>query len=113
MSVFDFMYKVRPDDIEPFGDRWCGPADQFNHLEDHLVAVYKSKDNSDGQSVEVFASAAPARFWVIRVQEDLNSVAETQDQFEIRTGSGGREMATWVNQTAEMIAEGMLGVHHE
>lgn len=107
-AVFEVLYETRDDDTEPFGEHWCGPQ-QFKPWEETLIAVYASPDTSDGQSVEVYLTAAPARFWTIRVLDDRDSAGESLDRFDITTGSGGREMAQFVHKTAELIADGMLG----
>ncbi len=106
-SIFEGAYRVEPDDREPFGDSWLGPG-KYEHFKEHLIAVYKSDENDDGQRVEVYAQAAPARFWRIKVLADVNTVGEPSEPWELSTGSGGRELATWVHQTAQTIAEGML-----
>lgn len=108
--MFEALYEVRDDDREPFGDKWIGP-EKFAHFDDHLIAIYTSDEGSDGQSVQVYASAAPARFWSIVAMEDRSSVGTVLPGYRVGTGSGGREMAEYVAKTAEMIATGMLGFH--
>lgn len=108
--MLDCLYQTRNDDREPFGEHWCGPA-QFNPWEETLIAKYPSPDDSDGQSVDVYLLAAPARFWTIQVLDGPDSIGEVHKGYKISTGSGGREMASLVHKMADAIAEGMLGFH--
>lgn len=108
--LFDSLYDVRDDDREPFGENWCGPDDQLPHMENVLVATYESGEDSDGNDVEVYQCAMPARFWTIVAKDGVNTVGETNVGFRLSTGSGGREMAEYIHKTAELISEGMLGV---
>lgn len=105
--MLETMYRVRSDDREPFGNNWCGPK-EYKHFKKHLVATYSPDENSDGQPVDVYAVAAPARFWIIKALPDTDSMGEPREPYELSTGSGGKEMAEWVVQTAQLISEGML-----
>ena len=43
-SVLDILYEVRPEEMGPFGDHWCGP-DRFGHFVKQRVAKMISRRN--------------------------------------------------------------------
>lgn len=100
------LYKTT-EDQKAFGPNWCGPQ-SYPHAESVLVAVYKKKDGSDGQTVEVYCQAWPTTFYNLKVLQSPNSVGEEQQAYEIRTGSGMGEFAA---KLAEQIADGMIGFY--
>lgn len=104
--LFESAYICGPEDAAAFGDKWRGPS-MCSHGTEHLCALYQGV--GDGQNVEVYISKLPATFYTINVLGGHNSVDEYQAPYSIGTGSGGRELAEYVNKTAEMIAGGMLG----
>ena len=73
--------------------------------------VYRAeaKPKSDGQTAIVEECRLPAKFYRLRVLDGLNSMGEHQDGFTMTTGSGSAAGA-WARLTADMIAEGMIGL---
>lgn len=110
VDPFDFLYDSREDAKTAFGVHWCGPS-KFEHGEDALVAKYdKHPPDGDGQSVEVYCCALPARFYRLRVLAGPNSIGEVRPGFSVGTGSSQEELAASI---AKAIADGMLGFHPE
>lgn len=105
--MIEFLYEATHQDRAEFLGNWCGP-DTFEHSKKMLVARYQG--TGDGQSVEVYCTAMPARFYALKVLPGKNSVGEDRQGYEITTGSDCQE---WAAETAAMIAEGMLGFHKE
>ena len=92
-------------DIVAFKENWCGPENiPDNH--NTLVAKYPKPDGSDGQSVNVFCYATPARFYELVVEEGIDSEGKMQPGYRINTGSSQAKLAAMI---AESIADGMLG----
>ena len=102
---FDFLYSTRRGDREHFGEHWIGP-EVFEHFQETLIARYEAESDSDGQTVEVYCEAAPARFYTLKVLSGPNSIGESQNGYEITTGSGQGEL---VARLAEAIQQGMIG----
>lgn len=71
---FSFLNAPYADEIAAFGPHWCGPK-EYEHGEDALVALYTSSDDSDGQSVEVYCCAMPARFYTLKVLAGKTALA--------------------------------------
>lgn len=90
-------------ELKAFGDNWCGP-DSYACWKEVLVAQYPAQ--GDGQAVNVYATAAPARFYRVEVLSGQNSIGDTQPSYEVSTGSGMHEIAS---SLAEAISEGMIG----
>ena len=88
-----------------FGNHWCGP-ETYKLWEETLVARYESE--GDGQSVEVYCCAAPARFYTIKVLADTNSVGDPLKPWELGTGSSMADLAAKI---AKAASRGMLGFH--
>ncbi len=105
---FEQLYFVRQEHIEIFGEYWCGPG-KLEHGEDVLIARYP-KDNGDGQSVDIYCCAMPARFYILKVLADVNSVDESQVAYEVSTGSSQAGLAALI---AKAISGGMLGFKPE
>lgn len=101
------MYEPYESERQAFGDNWIGP-DTYESWKETLVARYDNDPESDGQPVEVFCTAAPARFYTVRALAGQNSVKESLPSYDLRTGSGQSEMAA---QIAKAISEGMLALH--
>ncbi len=96
-----------PEEIAAFGEAWIGPERYETHKET-LIARYESPDDEDGQTVEIYCIAMPARFYTIRALEGPNSIGERQAAFEFRTGSSMAQLAA---DMGKAISEGMLGLH--
>ena len=103
------MAKYPPEqhDIEIFGSHWVGPAfSEFNKR--HLVARY-SPAHSDGQAVDVYCVAVPARFYTLVVFPRLNKLDNNQAPIlELGTGSSCAQLAADI---AAAFADGMLGLN--
>jgi hypothetical protein len=101
-----FLYEPRITEIQVFGSHWVhsGVA-PFPHGEEALIAVYRATAGSDGQSVDVYVTAMPARFYTLRVRSGTNSVGDHKAPYEVATGSGAWAEAATI---AHMISTGML-----
>ena len=99
------MYEARDYEIAAFGQRWVGPKSFKPWVETH-VATYEKHSGGDGQTVNVYCSAAPARFYKLSVLAGANSVGEPQAAYEVNTGSGQHQLTA---DLAKAIAEGMIG----
>jgi len=106
--MFETTYPPYKKEIDAFGSAWCGPELYETHKE-QLVARYESPDSEDGQTVEIFCTPMPARFYTIRVLEGPNSVGDRQPAYELGTGSSMAELSAKIG---EAIAEGMLSLHN-
>lgn len=105
--MFDKYNIVHDSERMPFGEHWCGP-DQFEPHKETLVATYpKNPPDGDGQSVNVYCTAAPARFYTIRTQAGEDSMGYPQPGFTLSTGSSEQNLAAAI---AEAISKGMLGM---
>lgn len=80
-------YAVKPAETVFFGPAWCGPV-KLPHGVEVLVARYEPEPNSDGQRVEVYCTAMPARGYIIRALAGRNSCGEPIAPFELHTGAG-------------------------
>lgn len=107
---FDCLNKARPDEIAAFGSHWCGPV-KFEMRKETLVARYESLADGDGQTCEVYCTAAPARFYTLKMIADKNSAGEPLLPWQMGTGSGCR-MAELAANMAHAIADGMLSLHY-
>jgi hypothetical protein len=107
--MFEQLYDVKPEESEVFGLNWCGST-KFEKHTPMLIAKFTKDKDSDGQDVEVYCSAAPARFFTIKALDSTNSVNEINKGFTLETGSG---MAVLTKQIAEAISSGMLGIYTE
>lgn len=107
--MFDHLYGVSNDERAVFGSNWCGGI-EFEKYTPMLIAKFKKPENSDGHDVEVYCSAAPARFFTIKALDSTNSVNEVNKGFTLETGSG---MGEFSKQIAEAISSGMLGISQE
>lgn len=103
--MFNSMYQAYADERSVFGSHWCG-QEQLQHGEDVLVAKYPKDKDGDGQSVDVFCCAMPARFYTLVVSPDPDSLGRHQEGYKISTGSSCHELAA---KLAEAIAGGMVG----
>lgn len=99
------LYEPYQEEKEAFGDKWCGPK-MYPNWDWVLIAKFPKEDGGDGQSVNVFGCAGPARFYKLEVVSEPNSCGESQDAFEVTTGSGVSALAA---QMAKAISGGMLG----
>jgi len=107
-DLFRALYNTTDRDREPFGDHWCGP-DRLTR-EGCLVALYEAEDGSDGQTVEVYCSALPARFHELWVKAGKGYEGVEQKPYTLTTGSG---MGRWAAMTAKAISEGMVSLESE
>lgn len=98
---------IRPydEEVQAFGGAWCGP-ERYSLWEKCLVARYNKRKASDGQSVSVYCTPAPARFYQAEVEPSPNSVGTPQPGYSISTGSGQAKLIALI---AQSISEGMLG----
>jgi hypothetical protein len=106
MSFDDFMYDPYPEERAVFGTHWCHVGN-YNHAEEELIAFYPKEIGGDGQDVEVYCSAWPARFYVVKALEGVNSVGKLMPAWTLGTGSS---MADTAALLAEKISEGMLAL---
>jgi hypothetical protein len=103
-KMLSSFYIIEPEEKEVFGDHWCGP-DKYKYGEDTLIAKYPVTENTDGQSVEIYCCALPARFYKLHVLESLNSLDKIQPAYTISTGSSAWNIAALI---AKNITNGML-----
>ena len=109
--MFNEIDRPYDSELKAFGANWCGP-EHYPHGEDVLVARYPKETDDDGkgdgQSVDVYCCAMPARFYILKVKSEPNSIGDNQDAFEVRTGSSEAKTAAII---AEKVASGMLGFY--
>jgi hypothetical protein len=105
--MFDGLYTPYKHEREAFGGHWCGP-ESYQHMEDVLCASYKADEGSDGQDVDVYCCAMPARFYKIVAKPGTNSVGDPVPGWEFGTGSSASQLAADI---AKAASEGMLGLH--
>ena len=103
--MFDGLYTPYQHELEAFGDNWCGP-DVYPHMQDVLCASYKAAEGGDGQSVDVYCCAMPARFYKIVARPGVNSVGDPIPAWEFGTGSSASKLAA---EMAHAASKGMLG----
>lgn len=111
MACDDFLeclYAVRRDDIEPFGQDYCGPQDRFVHGQDTLVAVYPGRGY--GRSAVIYCRAIASRFYTIDVLPSKDCRGRPLPKLTLSTGSG-TEMAKLAVAIAKAFASGVLGHH--
>lgn len=106
-SFFGSLYTPYQHEREAFGDNWCGP-NSYQHMQDVLCASYKAEDGGDGQDVDVYCCAMPARFYTIVGKPGKNSCGDPAPGWEFGTGSSGSRLAADI---AKAASEGMLGFH--
>lgn len=95
------LYRVKPEEMAVFGDNWCSTVSAFEHGKKHRVAFYQ-RGLSDGQDVNVYVDASPARFYAIEAV-----AMDNKPSWTLATGS---DMAKLVHQIAIAIAGGMLAL---
>lgn len=94
-------------DRKVFGEHFCGP-DELPHMKAVIVARYeKDPEGGDGQPVEVYCWAAPARFYKVVAEPARNSIDKMKAGFTLSTASG---MGDWAAATATLISQGALAV---
>lgn len=98
------MYIPHEDEKKVFGRHWCGP-EEYLPWEKVLVARYPKLEGGDGQDVEIYCVAVPARFYSIRVLAGENSVKTYLPAYKIETGSGASTVAALLGKE---ISRGML-----
>lgn len=103
---FGKLYETRPGERSTFGAHWCGP-DTLTREWTVCARYPKSPADGDGQDVEIDCCALPTRFYRLRAAPSPNSVGAAKMGFALTTGSG---MDRWAATTAELIAEGMVGM---
>ncbi len=106
--MFDSLRIPYQHEVLAFGENWCGPH-TYEMYKEQLVARYESSDENDGQTVEVYCTIAPARFYTIKVLEGRDSVGNKKAAYAFQTGSG-LDMAKLAANMGEAISEGMLGL---
>ena len=105
--MFDIAsYAPYPGEIQLFGDAWCGPS-HYEHAREHLIARYMTEEGAEGQTVEIFCTSLPARFYSLRAIEGRNSEGTLFPAFVLVTGSG-LEMARLASDMGKAVAAGML-----
>ncbi len=103
--MLDELLAPYDEEIAAFNRNWIGPAKYESHKET-LVARYDAE--GDGQPVEIYCTAMPARFYTLKALAGKNSIGKLIAPFEFMTGSGG-EAAKLIAQMGKAIASGMLG----
>lgn len=105
----EFLYEITQFNKMVFGDHFCG-SERLEHATETLIAQYpKDPPDGDGQSVEVWCEACPARFYRLVVAAEPNSLGKPQKAFSLQTGSGDK-CAKLAAAMAEAISIGMLGL---
>lgn len=94
-----------------FGKNWCGP-ENLELYKEVLIAKYEKIKNSDGLAVEVYCTAMPAEFFVIKAIAGKNSIDEPKAGFSIGTGAGSGILSFTV-LLAKKINEGMISFEPE
>lgn len=110
--LFGFLYEDRAEDVAVFEGHWCRVASDANPKDWNLCARFEKVPGSDGQSVEIYDSRWPARFYRLRALPDKNSIGAEVLGFTLSTGSG-REMAELMVQLAKAISQGMVAMRKE
>lgn len=105
--MFDELYTPYDTELAAFNRHWCGPY-KYESWKETLVARYEKEEVGDGQTVEIYCTAAPARFYTIRALAGKNSVGEPQAAYELGTGSSGDKLAAAIGSA---ISQGMLALH--
>lgn len=114
--IFDFLYDARYDardyeGLELIQEYWCGPK-RFPHGDKCLVArIPKRPEDGDGQPVDVYVCAMPARFYTVEAKLAEDSVGWQLHAWSLETGSGV-EMAELASRMALAISSGMLCLKH-
>lgn len=108
-DIFGVLYRTdgllgREDGASFWGDAWCGPA-VLPHWQETLIAKFTG--TGDGQDVEVYCTAAPARFYRINIIPGSNSIGEPMEGHVLTTGTGQEDL---VKAIAIAYSEGMLGI---
>lgn len=103
-DIFKVLYEKKYS-IQCLGEKYKPPT-KFVHSKEVLVATIRGE--GDGQTVRIYESRLPARFFRIEVLAGKNSVGEPKSGFSFTTGSG-EEMGELAGQMAKAIASGMLG----
>ena len=105
---FDTLYEVRHSDFAPFSEHYVGPplAWRIERATPTLIASYK-RESCDGQDVDVYCTAMPARFYSLHVMAGERYDGEPKPACKLNTGSG---MAEWAAQTAKLISQGMVTI---
>jgi hypothetical protein len=102
-NPFEELYKPYDSEKQAFRENWIGP-EAYKHMEEALIAKYEPRP--DGQPVEVYCTACPARFYTLKVAPYPNSLGKPEKGYEITTGSS---MAKFAAELAGLIANGMIG----
>jgi len=95
-KLFGFMYDVSEEEKNIFKNNWCGPK-QLQAWEPTLIAKYPRQE--DGQDVELFVTAAPARFYTLKAL-GVNS-------YTVETGSAD-DLDMLMHVLATQIANGTI-----
>jgi len=93
----------------PLADLYSG----LEHGKETLLQHFdKDPEDGDGQPVDVFVTAMPAKFYTIRAHGSKNSCGDEVKPFTLATGSGDkmRELSILI---AEAAAGGMIGIEQE
>ena len=101
--MFDCLYETK-EIKEVLGYNFCGP-DKLPHFQEVRIAVFEEDHENDGYGVELYCTAAPAKFFTVKALDYRNSVGDEKKGFSLSTGSGQFE---WAVNAAKMINEGML-----
>lgn len=107
--MWDSLCEVREDEKAIFGNLWQG-GDKFRHWEETLIVkLPKATPDGNGQEVEIYCTAAPARFYTVKALPTPNSCNQMSNGYEISTSSGDN-MARLALELAQWISQGMIGV---
>lgn len=101
--TIDYLYETT-EMKSHLGANFCGP-EKLPHMQEVRVAVFDDNPESDGYAVEIYCTAAPAKFFTIKALDSKNSCGHPRKGFTLTAGSGQFE---WAVNTAKMINDGAL-----
>lgn len=101
--MFESLYELRNE--YAFGANLCADG-PLRYGVETLVAQYP-KNNPDGQDVDIYCTAMPARFYKIVAYDSFNSIGGAIHGFTLGTGSSQERLAA---EIAEAITNGMLSI---
>ena len=109
-KLFGKLYDLSIDEVAPFGFNYIPSNKRYVYGEWRLIAQYPSLPESDGQSVDVYCCAMPARFYRLIVKKEPNSTGDIKEAYRVKTGSGAHKLTA---KLAKAISWGMLSFEKE
>jgi hypothetical protein len=107
-NPFHSLYDLSERDIEIFGDHLVDKHIHLEHAKETLIAKYpKQPSDGDGQDVEVYSVAFPAKLYIIKALKGVTSVNRNKRGFSLETSFGESKLSSKI---AEAISTGMLGL---